>query len=298
MTLRLFLSSILLLAAATGILSGQSSDQNFPTPITANELRGEIRARAVGDARLTTHFFVFEGGQGDIFINVVAKNFTGDIDIFAADDMRLLGKMAIFADVGVTENGRLIYLRRPERLLLRVEGRTPGDDPATYQIKFAGSFIAMNPVREQAPPTIAGDRDTDIRTEISRSTGPQKVPVTTSKKPKNIAVVKGPAAAPDRKRVTRPVVVVKDYSIANERDFEKPKTVVKSAAPRKVPGAKRPDPMANVRLVITLKAGTVITRVMTDIRRFGYDKGILTIVDKDGRINIYAVTDIANVTMQ
>ncbi|HEX3102239.1 MAG TPA: hypothetical protein VHQ01_10620, partial [Pyrinomonadaceae bacterium] len=55
-------------------VKAQSSDQNFPTPITSTELTGTIKARDIGDSRLTTYFFAFDGEQGDIFINVVTKN--------------------------------------------------------------------------------------------------------------------------------------------------------------------------------------------------------------------------------
>ena len=72
---------VVLLSSPVGILA-QSTDQNFPTPITKNEITGSIRARDIGDARVTSFFYIFEGSQGDIFINVVAKNFSGDIDVF------------------------------------------------------------------------------------------------------------------------------------------------------------------------------------------------------------------------
>jgi hypothetical protein len=34
------------------------------------------------------------------------------------------------------------------------------------------------------------------------------------------------------------------------------------------------------------------------VRRFGYDKGVLTVVGKDGKVTSYLAGDIANVTMQ
>ena len=66
----------------------------------------------------------------------------GQIDIFTADGLRPLTKIVIFADAASNETGRIVYLRRPERLLLRIQGRTPNDDAAAYRIKFAGSFVA------------------------------------------------------------------------------------------------------------------------------------------------------------
>ena len=122
--------------------AAQSTDQAFPTAVRANEIVGSIKARDIGDARLTSHFYAFNGDQGDIFVNVVTKNFDGDIDIFTADGLRPLTKIVIFADAASNETGRIVYLRRPERLLLRIQGRTPNDDAAAYRIKFAGSFVA------------------------------------------------------------------------------------------------------------------------------------------------------------
>src|SRR5436190_4724984 len=136
--------------------AAQSTDQNFPTPLTTNEIDGTVKARDMGDPRATTYFYAFDGGQGDLFINVVAKNFTGDIDIFTVDGMTPLTKMVVYADADPSETGRLVYLRKPEQLLLRIQGRTPNDDPATFRIKFGGSVIALAPQKQAAEPTVAG----------------------------------------------------------------------------------------------------------------------------------------------
>ena len=142
-----------------GIFSAhaQSSSQNFPTPITANEISGTIKARDIGDSRLTTYFYTFNGNQGDVFINVVTNNFNGDIDIFAVEGLRPLTKIVVYADSSINETGRVIYLRKPEKILMRIEGRSPNDDPATFQIKFAGSFAPSTDIAasdEQKPPEV------------------------------------------------------------------------------------------------------------------------------------------------
>jgi hypothetical protein len=57
-------------------------------------------------------------------------------------------------------------LRKPERLILRVEGRTPNDDPATFRIKFAGSFQALGENEQTdapAEPKVASGSDSDVR---------------------------------------------------------------------------------------------------------------------------------------
>lgn len=144
---RLWHSQILLFAIififSSNFLIAQSTDQEKPTPIIDNEIKGEIQPRSVGDPRLTNYYFTFNGNQGDVFVNVVTNNLDGDIDIFTIDDLEPLTKIPVFAGVQDNETGRVIYLRKPERLILRIQGRTPNDEPAKFQIKFAGSFIAI-----------------------------------------------------------------------------------------------------------------------------------------------------------
>jgi hypothetical protein len=146
-------------------LQAQSINQSYPTPITSNEISGQIPARDIGDARLTSYFYTFNAGQGDVFINVVTKNLNGDIDIFTADNLRPLSKITIYADASEGETGRVIYLRQSAKLVLRVEGRSPNDEAATYLIKFAGSFVpaiaAVN--QETETPTVKSDNQTDVR---------------------------------------------------------------------------------------------------------------------------------------
>nr|AUN37318.1 hypothetical protein [uncultured bacterium] len=167
-----------------GSVYSQSSDQNYPTPITSSELSGVIKARDIGDSRTTTYYYAFEGSQGDIFINVVVKNLAGDIDIFTADGLLPLTKMVFYPDIATNETGRLIYLRKPERLLLRIQGRPPADDPATFRIKFGGSFIALAPRKgdaEPKAPKVESKGDTGIKVnsvgtilEVAPKTKPEK----------------------------------------------------------------------------------------------------------------------------
>ncbi|MFL6469047.1 MAG: hypothetical protein ACJ72Z_13905 [Pyrinomonadaceae bacterium] len=132
-------------------INGQSTLQDHPTPIVRNELSGTIKARDLGDSRLTTYYYWFEGAQGDVFLNLITKNFTGDIDVFAQNGLKSLTKIVVFADFGEIETGRVIYLRKPERLLLRVQGRSPNEEAATFRFKFAGSFVAASATEEVGP---------------------------------------------------------------------------------------------------------------------------------------------------
>lgn len=158
------LSALALLATASTAV-GQSTDQQFPTPVRSSELTSSIRARAVGDPRITTYYYTFEGRQGDVFINVQSKNFTGDIDVFVMPSQQPLTKIVVYGDQPEAETGRVIYLRKPERLMLRVQGRAPGDDDASLRIKFAGSFEASNLDDSVNPavPKVESTSETNVR---------------------------------------------------------------------------------------------------------------------------------------
>jgi hypothetical protein len=317
----------------------QSSDQNFPTPITSSELSGTIKARDIGDSRLTTYFFTFDGAQGDIFINVVTKNLSGDIDIFSADGLRPLTKMVVYADGDVSETGRLIYLRKPERLLLRIEGRPPGDDPATFRIKFGGSFIALRATEELKPVTTAKKDVTGIRVNSVGTiieTKPKQVPAKNPlpEKPKITPVAASEAkkeeviAKKDVDTVARkPAVVVEEFPKPEDKTEpvktkpgpeSKPVVTTRPGKPKVTPTAskpvkegvsppvsppvsieeKRPDPLANIRLVIQLKDGGIIERRLSEVVRFSVDNGILTVIAKDAKIARYSMLLVAKVTIE
>jgi len=56
--------------------------------------------------------------------------------------------------------------------------------------------------------------------------------------------------------------------------------------------------MANVHLVILLKDGDRIEKVMSEVLRFSYDRGFLTVIAKDGGITRYSMVNVASVTVQ
>jgi len=161
--LNVFIVPLLLFA---GGASAQSTSQDFPTPVTSNEISGSSNARDIGDSRLTTCFYTFNGDQGDLFINLVTRNFTGDLDVFTAATLRPVTKIVVYASDSENETGRAVYFRKSEKLLLRVQGRTPNDDPASFRIKFAGSFQAAK--ESDVPsgpelPKVASGRETGAR---------------------------------------------------------------------------------------------------------------------------------------
>src|ERR1041385_3016643 len=118
----------------------QSSDQNLPSPVLAREITGQINALDVGDPRTTRHYYAFSAEPGDLLITLDSKNLNGDADVFTAVTFRPLMKTTMYAASQSSEITKGIYLRTKQILILRVEARTPNDDPGTYHIRFGGTF--------------------------------------------------------------------------------------------------------------------------------------------------------------
>jgi hypothetical protein len=354
-----FLFASLVLVICAGSTFGQSTNQNFPTPVSTNEISGSIKARDVGDARLTSYFYQFDGDQGDVFINVVARNFTGDIDVFTLNGLRPITKIVLFADATESETGRVVYLRKPEKMILRVQGRTPGDDPATFRIKFAGSFVASTmgePAAEPALPSLSAKNESGIRVnsvgtivEIipkatptpalvetassadqrentedpaknqsvstdekrndDRSTDAAESPdkkvevVVTNDMPEKPAAKATPARRRSRARGTTKPEPSTDASATAASTDKPPKTTTTRArrgraAAAKTPPEKVPDPLENVNLIIQFKDGTAIQRPMSQVLRFSVDRGVLTVISRDGSIGRYSILDVAKVTIE
>jgi len=139
-------NSILFLMVIAGLCAvapkgrAQSSEQSLPTPVLNNEITGKIKSLDLGDSRLTRHFYAFEGTPGDLLITIDSKNLNGDIDVFTAVTFRPLMKTTIYASSQTPEVTKGIYLRTRQILILRVEARTPSDDPGTYHVRFGGTF--------------------------------------------------------------------------------------------------------------------------------------------------------------
>src|ERR1051326_5819590 len=96
----------------------QSSDQNLPTAVLANEVTGKIVALDLGDPRSTRHYYALEATPGDLLITLQSKNLDGDIDLFTAITFRPLMKTTIYASGQSQEITKGIYLRTRQILIL------------------------------------------------------------------------------------------------------------------------------------------------------------------------------------
>lgn len=326
---------IVFLAFGFCVVCAQSTRVEFPTPITSNSVNGRIAARDIGDSRLTTYYYTFNGNQGDIFLKIQSTNLNGDIDVFYAESMRPLTKISLYADSASTQTGREIYLRKSEKLILRVEGRTPNDDPATFSISFEGSFQAStadNAADEN--PTVKSEiqgavRVNSVGTIIETQSRPEKETIAeTLKKPvKSAAAIKS-LSKTDKKNSSKDsddedlnrVRVVVSNNLPEENKTEVPvkrtspaKTRItarrtarapatKKALPVKTPAETKAEELAkaleNVRLVVLFKNGEKIERPMSEILRFNIDGGTLTIISKKGAISRYSILEITRVAIE
>jgi len=352
-----FFSSFVLAFVLTASAAAQSTNQNFPTPITANEIEGTIKARDVGDARVTSYYYQFDAGQGDLFINIVTRNLTADIDVFTVTGLKPLTKIVVYGDLTENETGRVLYFRKPEKLILRIQGRTPGDETATFRIKFAGSFVASTESESPAEPklpiltaknesgikvnsvgtivavipkatptpaavatvatpderdqpetekekpsevTTAEEKPADVKIEE-----PEKkveVVVTENVPPKTETVNPPKSGRTARGRRTAPPPVATVIKPKPENTEEATLTTTpppktrKTAPPKSI--EKAPDPLEKINLVIQFKDGSVIERPMSEVLRFSVDKGLLTVIAKDGSIGRYSILVVEKVTIQ
>jgi hypothetical protein len=312
----------------------QSTEQKFPTLVTSSEISGKISARDIGDSRLTTYYYAFNGTQGDVFLTIETNNLNGDIDIFTADELRPVTKIALFADSSNNQTVRTIYLRKDEKLILRIEGKTPNDDDATYKIKFEGSFAAITDAKtvEVEAPKVKSKTDSDVvvnsvGTIIEVKQKPTPEPKVEIAKVEKIKIPKTPRVKPTPKpKAEKPKVEetetagevsntqkpsvkpakVKKPKVETAENLPKPETP-KPEKPKKMPKPKvQPKPksetaaaLESVKLLVELKDGTKYERPMSEVLRVNVDKdGMLTIVTKDGKIERYSILDVAKMTIQ
>ncbi|MDQ4123715.1 MAG: hypothetical protein M3209_19935 [Acidobacteriota bacterium] len=145
---------------------GQSTNQDFPSPVLREEISSSIVARDIGDSRLTRHFYTFYAGVGDLVLNVETTNFNGDIDLFEATTFRPISKVSIYASDSASKTSRTVYFRQRTHVVMRVEGRTPNDDPANYRINFSGTFAAATDLPQ--PPE-------DLEPKVAPKSGSESV---------------------------------------------------------------------------------------------------------------------------
>jgi hypothetical protein len=320
----LFLALAAMLLVPAGAARAQSTDQSLPTPVLSREISGTIRALDLGDPRLTRHFYAFEAAAGDLIITLTSNNLNGDIDVFTAITFRPLMKTTMYANTQSSEATKGIYLRQHQILILRIEARSPNDDPGTYHIRFGGTFAPFSggiPVAENTEAT----EDTSASTKGGRrlssvgATLPEPVvekPAAVEEKPaeakteesppakktttarsKKTPVPPRPAARNTRGRArpapaepekkepsTEPAKTESTTSSRRKRPQPTEKPAEKPAEPEKPKEQEIVAPQPSAHLIIEQKDGTRIDRPMSTVRRVVVEGNIIVIVMKTGRI--------------
>jgi hypothetical protein len=147
-------------AALACVVAAQSTSVDYPAPVFSNEVSGRIAPRDIGDARLTRHFYTFNGREGDLIFTVESSDLNGNVDLFIAKGLRPLAQVTLYAGSSPTKISRSVYLQTDEALVLRVEARTASDADGLYSIRFEGAFAPASgaqvvPPELMAAPTLA-----------------------------------------------------------------------------------------------------------------------------------------------
>lgn len=306
----------------------QSLDVGAPTPVRANTVSGKIVARDLGDSRLTDHYFRFTGTPGDLLITIQSTNLNGDLDVFTAVTLRPLLKLSLYAESSapVTKG---IYLRRREDLILRIEARSPNDDPGTYRLYFGGSFEpipggpdiaeAEEAEPEKTEPAVAGSKTRRVSsvgarlpepeppvTEVATAPTPTPEPTPEAKPAETPAPVatEKPAereaartTTPARTRGRRPPprrqpTPRTETPSVEEAKREEPKREEPARATEEPKPAPEPEPEIGPRLIIETNDGTLINRPMSGIRRVTVENGQVVVTGRDGKISRYLLANV------
>lgn len=333
----LIIASLLLLCAHTSARA-QSTDLEFPTPVTRAEISGSIIARDLGDPRLTRHYYALTGTQGDLNITVESANLNGDVDLFTVGTLRPLAKVSMYANGSSTDRTtKTIFLRQRESLILRIEARSANDDPGRYRIQFSGSFEPLFAQAEQEnvepvvtsrpdknsrrvnaagariaeePQPIAGAQAPELiaPTRTVEESGAAKEEETSAAEPVRVeppAPVKPKPARPARTRRNPPTRAKRNPPATKQPDA--PATAPATASKMEtetVPATPQPEPpvepqpAASTRLIIETRDGLFVERNMSDVRSIKVEKGQLVVVTNDGKVVRQPMTNVLRMTIE
>jgi hypothetical protein len=321
--IRIVLLAGMALALSGGIANAQSSEPSLPTPVLSNEINGRIVPLDLGDARLTRHFYAFEGTPGDLLITVNSRNLNGDVDVFTAVTFKPLMKISIYANTIPPEVTKSLYFRTPQILILRVEARTPNDDPGEYRITFGGTFKAFSggiPVAEASESSEESATETRRNTRRLSSAGatiepppaevkPEKTKpaeIAAEKPPEEKPVVTKPAPRPrapsssrNRGRTPRPRPARTEPAKSEPAATEEKKSTAEEEKPPEKPAAEKPaQETPGARLIIERVDGTRTIRPMSNVRRVVIEGNVIVVVLKTGRIERIPMSLVARMAIE
>ena len=104
-----------------------------------------------------------------------------------------------------------------------------------------------------------------------------------------------PAKTPTRRKTPPASDTSKTKTPANLSRAKTPPKTPESETPKETPS----NPLADLRLIVLFKDGTRMERPMSEISRVNVDnKGMLTIVTKDGKIERHSILDVSKMTIE
>jgi len=320
----LLISTAVFTLAGTHVVLAQSNDQSLPTPVLANEISGTVAPLDLGDSRSTRHYYAFEATPGDLILTVNSRNLNGDVDVFTAVTFRPLTKITIYAGTIPPEVTKSLYFRTRQILILRVEARTPNDDPGAYRITFGGSFQPFSggiPVAENAPAETEPDKrdDKNVRRlssvgatipqppgEVVEEPKPAETPVeekpatptpSARRNTTNTPPRRNPRGRTPPRRTTPPKTDTAKTKIDEPKaDEAKPITSDEPKTEEKPPTPQEAAPGA--RLIIVQTDGTRIDRPMSTVRRVIVEANVIVIVLKTGRTERIPMASVARMAIE
>jgi hypothetical protein len=325
-------AALIVVCAAT--TAAQSTEIEYPTPVRAPEIRGTIDVRDVGDPRLTRYFYLLMGTHGDLVVTVESRNLDGDVDIFTAVGLRPLTKISIYSGGQPVVETKSVYLRQQVPLILRVEARSPNDNPGSYRIRFDGSFLPVGGTAEDdnPPPAVEtnsarnGKRVTSVGGRIDEPEAPASTsssptpatetpsPVTT--RPKSEPAISTPTApvasesptptpSPSRRIETEQPVSPRVRTPEPEASPKVSVPTTESREPeRTTPAESRAEPArrrparSGPRLIIETRRAIKIERYMTEVRRVTVEDGEIVVLDINGNISRYPLANVVKMSIE
>jgi hypothetical protein len=312
-----FVALVLLSPLAVRDARAQSTEIDLPTPVRSHDVDGSITARDLGDARLTRYFYAFVAVPGDLVISVESTNLNGDVDLFTAGNLRPLGKISVYAEASRTRASKTIYFRRREDLILRIEARSPNDNPGIYHIRLDGAFEPSTApqiaAEESESPTSGGEQiRTDRRTRRVSSVGARINEPAIDAPAETARPATTPSAPPVANTTTEPLEPASTTTRTTRNKGTRARMPRAPApAPASTPPADRTppqtsgatnapavEPPAGPRLIIETKDGMTFERYMSTVRRLTVENGQIVVLGTNGKVERHPMVNVLRMAIE
>ncbi|MBA2495154.1 MAG: hypothetical protein H0V31_10730, partial [Acidobacteria bacterium] len=207
-------------------------------------------------------------------------------------------------DVRVNSVGTIIEVKpkptpTPKETIAKIEPKKPDTSAENKEETVEKKVEKTEPIEK-----VTEDKTT-ITIEKTAEPEPE-TPIETPEKPKPEVIITDELPKPDvekpteekpseesKAEVSTKITIEKTPEVAETKTIEK-----KSKTTKKPTKPKEPNPLENIRLIVLFKDGTKIERPMSDVLKVSVDKGILTIISKNGSVGRYSILDVAKMTIE